>query len=371
MLKAYTLSLILGLYTLCSANDVDDFTLVAIGDWGGFPYPPYHTPHQTATAKGMAKVAEDIGAAGVLALGDNMYFSGVEDKDASKRFKATFEDVYTQESLQKDWFVIAGNHDHYGNVSLQIDYSEKSTRWNFPSLLYNRVFPYTKASSGVKGSVEIIFFDSVTMIGLEDDVPDDQLSFDGSRLNNFPKPPGPRAADPAKDMLDGIKSMMEASTANFLLLAGHHPVYSACEHGNNQILIEQIQPLLEKHNAHYFSGHDHCQVVIFLLISRFSYSFLVFSYSFHQMHIQPPGSAVNYILTGMGDFCCYQASNIDSLPDGEKSLKYILASKHNPTKAHGGFASLRFRGDELTVDIHDQDGVTLYSTPTIPSRSAK
>ena len=202
-------------------------------------------------------------------------------------------------------------------------------------------------------------------------VPDDQLSFDGSRLNNFPKPPGPRAADPAKDMLDGIKSMMEASTANFLLLAGHHPVYSACEHGNNQILIEQIQPLLEKHNAHYFSGHDHCQVVIFLLISRFSYSFLVFSYSFHQMHIQPPGSAVNYILTGMGDFCCYQASNIDSLPDGEKSLKYILASKHNPTKAHGGFASLRFRGDELTVDIHDQDGVTLYSTPTIPSRSAK
>lgn len=41
----------------------------------------------------------------------------------------TFERVYTADSLNIPWYILAGNHDHAGNVKAQIDYSRKSDRW--------------------------------------------------------------------------------------------------------------------------------------------------------------------------------------------------------------------------------------------------
>lgn len=44
-------------------------------------------------------------------------------------FQETFESAFNYTSLNIPWFVIAGNHDHYGNVSAQILYSSRSERW--------------------------------------------------------------------------------------------------------------------------------------------------------------------------------------------------------------------------------------------------
>jgi hypothetical protein len=74
-----------------------------------------------------------------------------------------------------------------------------------------------------------------------------------------------------------IEDQMKASTADFLLVAGHYPVYSPGEHGPTSTLVSQLKPLLEKYNAHYFCGHDHILA-----------------------HMQEPSSKVNYILSGMG-----------------------------------------------------------------------
>lgn len=51
---------------------------------------------------------------------------------------------------------------------------------------------------------------------------------------------------------------MKSSTADHLFVAGHYSVYSGCEHGNTRSLHDNLKPLLEKYNAHYISGHDHC-----------------------------------------------------------------------------------------------------------------
>ena len=133
--------LILLVVSLCCIHAAlsaeDSVNFLSIGDWGGIPYPPYHTPGQKAASKGMAKIATEIDSEFVLALGDNFYFSGVENAD-SKRFEETFQKVYTGESLMTPWYVIAGNHDHKGNVSAQIEYTgleaNTNNRWQFPSL---------------------------------------------------------------------------------------------------------------------------------------------------------------------------------------------------------------------------------------------
>lgn len=59
---------------------------LAVGDWGGVPYPPYITPVEKATAHEMGRVADQMGADFVLALGDNFYYTGVDRVD-SPRFQ--------------------------------------------------------------------------------------------------------------------------------------------------------------------------------------------------------------------------------------------------------------------------------------------
>lgn len=61
---------------------------LAVGDWGGVPYPPYITGVQKTTAQEMSKIADEIGADFILALGDNFYYTGVDTVD-SPRFRVS------------------------------------------------------------------------------------------------------------------------------------------------------------------------------------------------------------------------------------------------------------------------------------------
>lgn len=55
-----------------------------------------------------------------------------------------------------------------------------------------------------------------------------------------------------------LEDQMKASTAMYLLVGGHYPVYSLCEHGNTATLVTNLKPLLETYGGHFMSGHDHC-----------------------------------------------------------------------------------------------------------------
>ncbi len=57
------------------------------------------------------------------------------------------QDVFTASSLQSKWYVVCGNHDHYGNCSAEIAYTKQSARWYFPNYYYKQV--YTNSQQGV------------------------------------------------------------------------------------------------------------------------------------------------------------------------------------------------------------------------------
>ena len=55
-----------------------------------------------------------------------------------------------------------------------------------------------------------------------------------------------------------FKAALAASTAQWKIVVGHHPIYSGGDHGDTPELIENILPLLHEHKVQaYFNGHDH------------------------------------------------------------------------------------------------------------------
>jgi len=286
-------------------------------------------------------VAGQLQADFFLALGDNFYFSGVEES-TSNRFNGTFQNTYTGTNLMKPWYLIAGNHDHKGNVQAQIDYTELdgSGRWNYPALYHSHSF--TDATSAV--TVDVILLDTVDLCSMSDVMHENEPGY----FDTLPlRSKGQAAEDGAQ--WAWLEQQLSGSTADHILVGGHFPVYSVCDHGNTPTLVEHLKPLLEKYNAHYMHGHDHCM-----------------------SHMKETGSTVNYILTGMGDTCCYEASNKENIP--ADSLKFYLAKDNNGSLIDGsmitaGFTSFVATKSDLIVKYYDQHGTLLFAADAIPART--
>lgn len=345
---------------------------LAIGDWGGQPTPPYYTPSQLATAQGMGQVAESMNSQFVVALGDNFYYQGVTlDNHSSAtinpvtRFNGTFDGVYTATSLTNiPWYVIAGNHDHRGSVQAQMDYQNQSKRWKFPSLYHAHSFiggpDTTKTSDKTDESnvvtLDLILLDTVLMV-------DDDLT----GTSNFTDYPHVRSKDYNPEQWQWLEQQLNQSTADYLLVGGHYPVYSICSNGPTPTLIAHLKPLLEKYNAQaYLSGHDHCMV-------HFSESY-THTDTTSISSSSTTTSSVDYIVTGMGDGCCYNSSNKNNKRNpSDHSLKWFVSAenRHLYNNPQGGFTSLVANTQSLVVKYHDHDGHELYQADPIQPRKKK
>lgn len=72
------------------------------------------------------------------------------------------------------------------------------------------------------------------------------------------KPRGPLRAVDANRQLTWLQERLARSKADFLLVAGHYPVWSVSEHGPTECLLQRLRPLLIKYKATaYLCGHDH------------------------------------------------------------------------------------------------------------------
>ena len=197
---------------LVALADAEPLTLLFVGDWGGESDAIPTNAAQQADAAGMSTIAAATNAQGVVLLGDNFYYRGVE-KNTSVRFQETFEEVYTPAAfLDLPFYVVAGNHDHLGDVQAQIDYHDKSLRWHFPSLFYLLPFNFT-SSTGVRRRLDLVMIDTVNLAG--------------ACAVDFPGCPLLGPADPvaAEAQWAWLNATLGNSTADHLVVGGHFPVY--------------------------------------------------------------------------------------------------------------------------------------------------
>jgi len=103
---------------------------IVVGDWGhrGEQY-------QKPVAVQMAKTASEFNVRFIISTGDNFYPHGVVSI-YDTMWKRSFENVYTDPSLQVPWYAVLGNHDYHSNPEPQIDYSSVSKRWHMPARYY-------------------------------------------------------------------------------------------------------------------------------------------------------------------------------------------------------------------------------------------
>uniref|UniRef100_A0AC35GQF9 Tartrate-resistant acid phosphatase type 5 n=1 Tax=Panagrolaimus sp. PS1159 TaxID=55785 RepID=A0AC35GQF9_9BILA len=230
----------------CSTSDnyIDFFLL---GDTGGLP-PPFYTSYaQKKVAEVVAKISTKSNSTKfILGLGDNFYFSGVNNVE-DRRFLKSFEIPYKDLSLP--WYMIAGNHDHLGNISAQIFYTNHSNFWTFPNQFYSIKYKFGNSSL-----LQILMIDTIELCGI--DIADSTLLSVIWHKKVIPDHPANITA--AEIQWKWIEKELSESKADYLFVSGHYPIYSISDHGPNQCLINRLDPLLRKYNVTaYFSGHDH------------------------------------------------------------------------------------------------------------------
>ncbi|UJR16222.1 hypothetical protein I4U23_003132 [Adineta vaga] len=307
-------------------NNNDGITrFFVVADWGGLPFRPYETPAEIAIAKAMGILGQKLNTSFQLALGDNFYFDGVKSANDS-RFEHTFEHVFSAASLQTPWYVVAGNHDHLGNVSAQIEYGKLSKRWIFPDYFYT--FSLWQ-SDQQKKLIDFIMIDTVLLCG-------------GTNLSDWEHAPlrGPENSYVADLYWQWIEEQLRQSTAPYLIVSGHYPIYSVAEHGPTQCLVDRLRPLLHQYQATtYLCGHDH---------------------NLQHLVDDMDESHLNYFVVGAANFISNNHDHTKDVP--VDSLKFFWGG----SIVFGGFGLIQVDNIQLNFSFIDRSEKTLYQTTLKP-----
>jgi acid phosphatase len=217
---------------LAADSRADGLNFLIFGDWGR-----KGEADQVEVAAQMAAAAEQLKPRFVVSVGDNFYDFGVASV-IDPQWQTSFEKVYGASSLQIPWQVILGNHDYHGNCDAQIAYGQTSPRWNMPARYYLQSVKIDAATT-----VDFFYLDTTPLV----------KSYHTNVLTRKEV-----ATQDVDKQLAWFKNALAASTAQWKIVIGHHPIYSGGEHGDTPELIENILPLLREHKVQaYFNGHDH------------------------------------------------------------------------------------------------------------------
>ncbi|MDX1440490.1 MAG: tartrate-resistant acid phosphatase type 5 family protein, partial [Rubricoccaceae bacterium] len=227
------------------------FNFMVMGDWGR-----NGLFDQDDVARQMGVTGDSISSRFVISTGDNFYPDGVESIE-DLQWARSYETIYTAPVLHRPWYVVLGNHDWQGNVDAQLLYHAISDRWTMPSRYYSAEFPISDSTRAL-----FLFLDTTELA-------------DAERARLYPQSD---RWDQSRQ-LHWADSTLGASTAQWKIVIGHHPIYMASSrYEDNPHLIANLLPILERHGVQaYFAGHDH-----------------------NLQHLRREGSPIHYFISGAG-----------------------------------------------------------------------
>lgn len=191
----------------------------------------------------------------ILALGDNFYSDGVASVNDSM-WNSHFRDVYFRSTVLRGipWHAAFGNHDlGYGSegVAAQINRTSVSTSdddgvWQMHGQWYSVKYSIPDSSA----FVQVVIVDTTWLAPSENEATNEEggvsVETQAARLER---------------QLEDLEAIFEETltdTPSWLIVAGHYPMFSRGEKGDNDELGMYLRPFLEKYSAHaYLCGHDH------------------------------------------------------------------------------------------------------------------
>ena len=195
-------------------------SFISYGDWGE------SNINQIMVANTIDNYTKTYNSSFNLVLGNNFYEKGVTSISDSL-WKTNYENIYKNNN---SWYVILGNHDYYGNVSAQIEYTGLDSRWNMPDKNYVIT----------RKNLKIIMLDTQQLDPACSEVP---IEITNSANKN--------------KIYKWLKKQL-SSNEPFKIVVGHAGIYSVGEHGNCNELVKKLFPILEAYNVQiYLHGHSH------------------------------------------------------------------------------------------------------------------
>lgn len=195
---------------------------------------------QKPFAELMGTMAETLGPDCILAVGDIHHFWGVAST-SDPLWMTNFELIYTHPELMLPWYPALGNHEYRGNTQAVLDYAHVSRRWMMPARYYTKVLGKAK-----KGTLRLIVIDTTPLI---DSYRTDSLKYPDACHQD---------RDAELQWLDGV---LKTAKEDWVIVAGHHPVYADTPKSGNERADMQryLLPVLRKYNNVdvYTCGHIH------------------------------------------------------------------------------------------------------------------
>ena len=238
----------------------------------------------------------------VLATGDVHHFNGVQSTQ-DPLWMTNYELIYSHHAFMINWSPRLRHHEHRRHTPPLPPPPRAPRRWGLPARYYTKRFEH-------KGmTLRILWIDTTPLISK---YREDSEQYPDACLQDDEK------------QLAWIDSVLTASTEQWVIVCGHHPIYAdtSKEIAEREDMQRRLDPILRKHRIDmYICGHIH-----------------------NFQHLRLQGSEIDYVVNSAG-----------ALSRKVQPVEGTLFCSPEP-----GFSILSASKEQLVLRMIDKQGNVLY-----------